>query len=217
MLRQRMCAQSRAAPAAGTVVCEVCGADSSLHATATTAQAQAAAAQARDDAAAAASSGDWEAAVAAYTTAIKARRGAAWALAEHASVSVTCTPLTRSPHAISQAAPSAALYAKRAECFLALRRPNAAIKDADAALALNPDSARAYKARGAAHRLLGAWEAAAADLGQGLNIDFDEGTQATLKLVVEKAAVVRKRRVIAENAAKLRCVRARCVLCACVC
>lgn len=48
--------------------------------------------------------------------------------------------------------PSALLYAKRAECYLKLKKPNAAIRDCDAALGLNPDSAKAFKARGVAHR-----------------------------------------------------------------
>lgn len=48
--------------------------------------------------------------------------------------------------------PSALLYAKRADCYLKLKKPNAAIRDCDAALALNPDSAKAFKARGIAHR-----------------------------------------------------------------
>ena len=103
-----------------------------------------------------------------------------------------------------QAAPSALLYAKRAECFLKLKKPNAAIKDADAALALNPDSARALRARGLAQRLLGAWEASAKDLGAAQAIDFSEEIVEPLKLVVDKAATVRKRRVIAENADKMR-------------
>jgi tetratricopeptide (TPR) repeat protein len=120
----------------------------------------------------------------------------------------SCTaflPLLRvAPRARLQVMPSALTYAKRAECFLKLRQLNAAIMDANAALALNPDSAKGFKARGTAQRLLGNWEAAAKDLGQGLNIDFDEASDATLKVVLEKAAVVRKRRVDAENAEKQR-------------
>lgn len=114
--------------------------------------------------------------------------------------------LTREP--LAQAMPSALTYAKRAECFLKLKKPVAAIKDADAALALNPDSAKALKMRGLAHRLLGAWEAAAKDLGAAQSIDFDESVVDPLKLVVDKAAIVRKRRVDAENAEKNRCVQA---------
>jgi tetratricopeptide (TPR) repeat protein len=166
-----------------------------------------AASDAKSAAAEAASSGDWAAAVVSYTTALKARRlharDASRApfgnsrISHPLSFALVCVRPFR-----KQVMPSALTYAKRAECFLKLRQPNAAIKDADAALALNPDSAKGFKARGAAQRLLGNWEAAAKDLGQGLNIDFDEASDATLKVVLEKAAVVRKRRVDAENAEK---------------
>ena len=96
------------------------------------------------------------------------------------------------------------MYAKRAECFVKLKKPNAAIQDALAALALNPDSAKALKASGLAHRMLGEWEAAARDLGAAQAIDYLDELVAPLKLVLDKAAIVRKRRVIAENAEKLR-------------
>ena len=151
----------------------------------------------------------------------------------------TLPRLTPPAAAAAQAMPSALTFAKRAECYLKLKQPNAAIRDADAALALNADSAKAYKAvrvrrsralcvrrgpclvrcgpltcalrarmhqRGTAHRLLGSWEAAAKDLGTAQNIDFDDAVAAPLKLVVEKAGIVRKRRVEAENAEKQRCV-----------
>ena len=100
--------------------------------------------------------------------------------------------------------PSALLLAKRAECYLKLKKPNAAIKDADKALELNADSAAAYKARGKAHRLLGHWESAAVDLGQGLRIDFDEVSQEVLNLVTEKAGIVKKRRLEAAAAEKAK-------------
>lgn len=93
--------------------------------------------------------------------------------------------------------PSALLLAKRAECYLKLKQPNAAIRDADKALELNVDSAAAFKARGKAHRLLGNWEQAAVDLGQGQRIDFDEDCAMVLNVVTEKAAVVKKRRLAA--------------------
>jgi suppressor of tumorigenicity protein 13 len=70
--------------------------------------------------------------------------------------------------------PSPLAYAKRAEALIKLRRPNAAIRDCDAALKMNPDSAKALKIRGAAYRYLGRWNDANADLSQGLNADFDE-------------------------------------------
>uniref|UniRef100_A0A8C7BZW6 Hsp70-interacting protein N-terminal domain-containing protein n=1 Tax=Neovison vison TaxID=452646 RepID=A0A8C7BZW6_NEOVI len=58
----------------------------------------------------------------------------------------------------------AILYAKRASVFIKLQKPNAAIRDCDRAIELNPDSAQPYKWRGKAHRLLGHWEEAAHDL-----------------------------------------------------
>jgi len=70
--------------------------------------------------------------------------------------------------------PSPLTYAKRAEALIKLRRPNAAIRDCDAALKMNPDSAKAMKIRGAACRYLGRWNDANRDLSAGLNADFDE-------------------------------------------
>jgi suppressor of tumorigenicity protein 13 len=105
--------------------------------------------------------------------------------------------------------PSALLLAKRAECYLRLKKPNAAIKDAEKALELNADSAAAFKARGKAQRLLGNWESAAVDLGQGLRIDFDETSQEVLNLVAEKAGIVKKRRLLEENAKKVAEAEAR--------
>jgi suppressor of tumorigenicity protein 13 len=40
---------------------------------------------------------------------------------------------------------SAMTLANRAECLLKMRRPRAAISDCDAALAMNPDSAKALR------------------------------------------------------------------------
>ena len=71
-------------------------------------------------------------------------------------------------------------FAKRAECYLKLKKPMAAIRDCDAALAINPDSAKGAKVRGMARRVLGEYEAAVADLGTGQKIDFDETTQVLL-------------------------------------
>merc|ERR1719323_418192 len=55
---------------------------------------------------------------------------------------------------------TAMMYAKRAEILLKLKRPCACISDCDAALEVNPDSAKAYRTRGKAHRKLGHWEEA---------------------------------------------------------
>uniref|UniRef100_A0A2R8ZDV6 Hsp70-interacting protein N-terminal domain-containing protein n=1 Tax=Pan paniscus TaxID=9597 RepID=A0A2R8ZDV6_PANPA len=54
----------------------------------------------------------------------------------------------------------AVLYAKRASVFVKLQKPNAAIRDCDRAIDINPDSAQPHKWQGKAHRLLGHWEEA---------------------------------------------------------
>lgn len=41
-----------------------------------------------------------------------------------------------------QVVPSALMLARRAECHVRLRKPNAAVRDCDAALGLNPDSGK---------------------------------------------------------------------------
>ena len=115
--------------------------------------------------------------------------------------------------------PSPLTFAKRAECYLKLSKPNAAgaspgrlpvlvppqpfsqapwllraVRDCDAALKLNPDSAKSYKVRGKAKRLLGDYEAAVKDLGTGQNADFDEMTQEALDEVKPFASRAMARR-----------------------
>eukprot|EP00929_Paragymnodinium_shiwhaense_P020912 TRINITY_DN13789_c0_g1_i1.p1 TRINITY_DN13789_c0_g1~~TRINITY_DN13789_c0_g1_i1.p1 ORF type:complete len:275 (-),score=113.43 TRINITY_DN13789_c0_g1_i1:49-873(-) len=70
---------------------------------------------------------------------------------------------------------SAMEMAKRAEMLLKLKRYCAAIADADVALELNPDSAKAYRVRGKARRFLGQYEGAGDDLSQAQKIDYDDG------------------------------------------
>lgn len=48
---------------------------------------------------------------------------------------------------------SALMFAKRANCYLNLNKPNACIRDCDRAIELNADSAPAHKYRGRANRL----------------------------------------------------------------
>ncbi|CAA0818103.1 TPR repeat-containing thioredoxin TDX [Striga hermonthica] len=69
---------------------------------------------------------------------------------------------------------SAVLFSSRAAVFVKLKKPNAAIRDAGAALKINPDLAKGYKARGMARALLGLWEEADTDLDMVLKLDFDE-------------------------------------------
>ncbi|XP_024970295.1 TPR repeat-containing thioredoxin TDX isoform X1 [Cynara cardunculus var. scolymus] len=75
------------------------------------------------------------------------------------------------------------LYAARASVLIKLRKPNAAIRDADAALQINPDSARGYKMRGMARAMLGLWEEAARDLGVASTFDHDEEIGSVLKKI----------------------------------
>ncbi|KAJ1448911.1 hypothetical protein M885DRAFT_470685 [Pelagophyceae sp. CCMP2097] len=69
---------------------------------------------------------------------------------------------------------SAQLVCKRAEALLKAKRPLACEADATAALARNPDSAKAYKLRAKARRMLGKYDDALADFGQAQRIDFDD-------------------------------------------
>ncbi|XP_009590303.1 TPR repeat-containing thioredoxin TDX-like isoform X2 [Nicotiana tabacum] len=82
---------------------------------------------------------------------------------------------------------SAILYATRGSVFNKLKKPNAAIRDADAALKINSDSAKAYKVRGMARAMLGLWKEAANDLHVASTIDFDEEIAEILKKVEPNA------------------------------
>ncbi|KAJ3705814.1 hypothetical protein LUZ61_009519 [Rhynchospora tenuis] len=78
---------------------------------------------------------------------------------------------------------SAILYATRASVFVKMKKPNAAIVDANRALEINPDSAKGYKARGMAKAMLGKWEEAASDLHVAAKLDYDDEINAVLKKV----------------------------------
>ncbi len=78
--------------------------------------------------------------------------------------------------------------------FLALRKPNNALKDADHALAINSESARGRKVRGKALAMLGRWEEALKDLKVADQLDFDPDTRAVLKKVLEKTAKIDAKR-----------------------
>jgi len=70
-----------------------------------------------------------------------------------------------------------------------MKKPNAGIRDCDTAIRINPDSAKGYKVRGRAHRVLGHYEEAAKDIQRGQKLDWDENThklEAELKPRVEK-------------------------------
>ena len=101
---------------------------------------------------------------------------------------------------VIRATPGALVYAKRAEAFVRLRKCVAAIRDCDAALAINPDSAKALKTRGAANRFLGNWERAHADLSSGQAIDFDETSAEIAKVVAERHKAIHAARLKKEAA-----------------
>lgn len=88
----------------------------------------------------------------------------------------------------------AILYAKRASVFVKLQKPNAAIRDCDRAIEINPDSAQPYKWRGKAHRLLGHWEEAARDLALACKLDYDEDASAMLREVQPRAQKIAEHR-----------------------
>merc|ERR1719188_2919510 len=75
------------------------------------------------------------------------------------------------------------MYTKRADLLLKLKRPRACISDCDAALTVNPDSAKAYRLRGKAHRKLGNWAEAHKDLATGQKLDYDDDTVEVQKFV----------------------------------
>ncbi|XP_051123202.1 TPR repeat-containing thioredoxin TDX-like [Andrographis paniculata] len=89
---------------------------------------------------------------------------------------------------------SAILYADRASVFVKLKKPNAAIRDADAALQINLDSAKGYKARGMARAMLGLWEEAATDLHMASKLDFDDEIDLMLKKVETNTEKIKEHR-----------------------
>jgi len=103
---------------------------------------------------------------------------------------------------------TAPLINTRAALLLNQKRPNAAIFDATQALAMNPNSAKAYRVRGRAHRLLGEWDQAFKDLSAAQNCDFNEQVRNEIKEIEAKAAKGRakeaKKRKQAEDAATKR-------------
>lgn len=90
-------------------------------------------------------------------------------------------------------------YAKRAQAFLKLNKPNAAIRDCDRAMQLNPDCASAYKFRGRANRLLGNWELAAKDLRQACKLDYDDEADDWLKEVTPNAKKIEQHKIKQER------------------
>merc|ERR1712129_79948 len=80
---------------------------------------------------------------------------------------------------------TAMMFAKRADMLLKMKKPCACIADCDAALEVNPDSAKAYRIRGKAHRKLGHWEEAHKDLATAQSLDYDDDIVDVQKFVQE--------------------------------
>ncbi|GAB4857027.1 hypothetical protein Ancab_014939 [Ancistrocladus abbreviatus] len=89
---------------------------------------------------------------------------------------------------------SAIMYATRASVYIKMKKPNAAIRDANAALEINPDSAKGYKSRGIARAMLGQWEEAAKDLHLASKLDYDDEINAVLKKVEPNAHKIEEHR-----------------------
>lgn len=102
--------------------------------------------------------------------------------------------LAKYTEAIKVGNATAMMYAKRAELLLKLKRPNACINDCSAAIKVNPDSGKAYRIRGKAHRLLGHWEEAQLDLATGQKLDYDDNTADVQKFVAERFKRINERK-----------------------
>ncbi|XP_058227171.1 TPR repeat-containing thioredoxin TDX isoform X2 [Rhododendron vialii] len=102
---------------------------------------------------------------------------------------------------------SAILYATRASVYAKLNKPNAAMRDADAALQINPDSAKGFKVRGMARAMLGQWEEAASDLRVASKLDYDEEIGVALKKVEPNAHKIEEHRRKYERLRKERELR----------
>ncbi|KAG8486696.1 hypothetical protein CXB51_020161 [Gossypium anomalum] len=89
---------------------------------------------------------------------------------------------------------SAIMYGTRASVYIKMKKPNAAIRDANAALEINPDSAKGYKSRGIARAMLGQWEDAAKDLHMASKLDYDEEIKNWLKKVEPNAHRIEEHR-----------------------
>lgn len=100
-----------------------------------------------------------------------ALKGAAAELLEDGDKSGALAKLTE---AVMVGNPSAMMLSKRSDLLLKMKRPKAAMSDATAALALNPDSGKAYRIRGKARRYVGDYAGAKADLDLAQGIDYDD-------------------------------------------
>ncbi|CAH8556637.1 unnamed protein product [Schistosoma mattheei] len=81
---------------------------------------------------------------------------------------------------------SSLFHARRASCFVRMKKPSHAIADCDKAISLNPDSAQPYKWRGFANKMIGNWEAAYRDLQTSLRLDYSDDANEAIKEIEPK-------------------------------
>ncbi|VDP98965.1 unnamed protein product [Trichobilharzia regenti] len=84
---------------------------------------------------------------------------------------------------------SALFHARRASCFIKMKKPSHAISDCDKAISLNPDSAQPYKWRGFANKMVGNWEAAYSDLQTSLRLDYSDDAYEAMKELEPKVSL----------------------------
>jgi len=88
---------------------------------------------------------------------------------------------------------TAMMLAKRAELLIKQKRYRATIADATLALSMNPDSAKAYKARGKARRFVGEYEGSAEDFSQAQKIDYDDSVADMHQWVQKRVELMKKK------------------------
>jgi len=103
--------------------------------------------------------------------------------------------LAKFSDAIKIGCASALLYSRRAGVLNQLGRTKAVINDCTAALAVNPDSAKAYKMRARANVKLELWEQANLDFQTGLKLDFDDQTEEESLEAAKKAKAIKEKAV----------------------
>jgi len=100
--------------------------------------------------------------------------------------------LAKLTEAIAIGSASALLLCRRAAVLLQLGRAQGVMDDCTAALAVNPDSGKAFKLRARAYVKLEQWEKAHVDFQTGLKIDFDDQTEEESKVAEGKAKEIRE-------------------------
>jgi len=111
------------------------------------------------------------------------------------------TAVTQFTVAIS-AMPSAIALANRGTAYLKLRKPRSALADCEAAIALNPDSAKAYKVAAKALCLVGDFDEAFSKLCVGNGIDGDDDSMELQQQLKAKLAKKKKNAAILEARAE---------------